>query len=124
MDHPAAEAANDAALIDELRAVLIRVDPHSEPAFQGNLLLAHAEEGRGNEAAAAAAFKAALAAHFDPEIAARAAEAISRAAGQVTPEAISLYRRALAGAAPDAPWRTLVEQRLASAVGPDERRPN
>lgn len=111
-ERPSRNAAEDAALIEQLRAVIARMDPHSEQALQGNTLLAGAEEARGNDAAAAAAWRAALNAHFDPEVAARAAEAITRAAKQVTPEAAALYRQALAAAPPDAPWRPLVQQRL------------
>lgn len=109
---PSSEAAADLQLIEQLRRVLAQMDPHSPQALQGNVLLARAEEGRGDDPAAAAAWKAALVAHFDPEIAIHAADALTRVGGQITPEAATLYRRALA-AAPDAPWRSMLEQRLA-----------
>ncbi len=105
--------ASEAQLIEQLRGVLARMDPHSPQALQGNLLLARVEERRGDDTAAAAAWQAALAAHFDSETAIHAAEALTRAAGDVTPEAATLYRRALAATPPDAPWRSALEQRLA-----------
>jgi cytochrome c-type biogenesis protein CcmH len=117
-ERPMRDAAEDAQLIEQLRAVISHMDPHSDQALQGNALLAGAEEARGNDAAAAVAWQAALAAHFNPEIAARAAEALTRAAKRVTPEAAALYRQALAVAPPDAPWKPLVEQRLQSIKPP------
>jgi cytochrome c-type biogenesis protein CcmH len=42
----------------------------------------------------------------------QAAEAITESTGQVTDEAAQLFRRALAEAPPDAPWRPMVERRL------------
>lgn len=104
---------SEAQLIEQLRGVLARMDPHSPQAVQGNLLLAHVEESRGDDAAAAAAWQAALAARFDPQTAIHAAEALTRAAGTTTPDAVTLYRRALAAAPPDASWRAALEQRLA-----------
>ncbi len=108
-----AHSAEEDALIGQLRERLAAMDPRSEPARQGFLLLGNIEEGRGNDAAAAAALRAALQVRFDPVIAARAAEAATRAEGGVSDSTASLYRRALAAAPPDAPWRQVVEQRLA-----------
>lgn len=108
-----AHSAEEDALIGQLRERLAAMDPHSERARQGFLLLGNIEESRGNDAAAAAALRAALQVRFDPVLAARAAEALTRAEGGVSDSTALLYRRALAAAPPDAPWRQVVEQRLA-----------
>ena len=108
-----AHAAEEDALIAQLRERLAALDPHSEQARQGFLLLGNIEESRGNDAAAAVALRAALQVRFDPVLAARAAEAATRAEGGISDSTASLYRRALAAAPPDAPWRQAVEQRLA-----------
>lgn len=108
-----AHSAEEDVLIGQLRERLAAMDPHSEQARQGFLLLGNIEESRGSDAAAAAAFRAALQVRFDPVLAARAAEASTRAEGGVSDSTASLYRRALAAAPPDAPWRQVIEQRLA-----------
>ena len=108
----AAHSAEEDVLVAQLRERLAAMDPHTEQARQGFLLLGNIEESRGDDAAAAAALRAALQVRFDPVLAARAAEAATRAEGGVSNSTASLYRRALAGAPPDAPWRQVVEQRL------------
>lgn len=108
-----AHSAEEEALVGQLRERLAAIDPRSEQARQGFLLLGNVEESRGNDAAAAAALRAALQVRFDPVLAARAADAATRAEGGVSDSTASLYRRALAAAPPDAPWRQVVEQRLA-----------
>ncbi len=108
-----AHSAEEDVLIAQLRERLAAMDPHSEQARQGFLLLGNIEESRGNDADAAAALRAALQVRFDPVLAARAAEAATRAEGGISDSTASLYRRALAAAPPDAPWRQVVEQRLA-----------
>lgn len=108
---PEAQFAEQAALIEELRQRLAQMDPASDRARQGYVLLGSVEESRGNDSAAAAAYRMALRSRFDPTIAARAAEAAVRAEGGVSDSTAALFRRALA-AAPDAPWHTLAEQRL------------
>jgi cytochrome c-type biogenesis protein CcmH len=107
-----ANATEEAALIEGLRAQLSTMDPNSDKARQGFTLLGTVEEQRGNEAGAAAAFRMALQGKFDPTIAARAAEATVRAEGGVSDSSAALFRRALAAAPKDAPWRAYVEQRL------------
>ena len=89
------------------------MDPTTDRARQGYVLLGNVEEARGNDTAAAAAWRTALQGRFDPALAARAAEATVRAEGGVSPGSAALFRRALAAAPPDAPWRSAVEQRLA-----------
>ncbi len=107
-----AHSAEEDALIGQLRERLAAMDPRSDQARQGFLLLGNIEESRGNDAAAAAAWRASLQVRFDAMVAARAAEAATRAEGGVSDSSASLYRRALAAAPPDAPWRRVVEQRL------------
>ncbi len=107
-----ARANEEAVLIDGLRAQLALMDPETDKARQGYTLLGTIEAQRGNDAAAAAAFRMALQGKFDPTVAARAAEATTRAEGGVSESSAALFQRALAAAPPDAPWREYVEQRL------------
>ena len=111
------EAERMTVLAGQLRERLTTLDLKSDMARRGYVMLGELEVGRGDLAAAAAAWKVALNAAFDPMLAARTADALSAAAGKVTPEAAALFRRALAVAPPDAPWRSYAEQRLASAGG-------
>ncbi len=111
------EAARMTALADQLRDRLTALDPKSDMARRGYVMLGELEVGRGDLAAAAAAWKIALDAAFDPMLAARTADALSAAAGKVTPEAAALFRRALKEGPADAPWRSYAEQRLARAGG-------
>jgi cytochrome c-type biogenesis protein CcmH len=104
--------AREAALIAQLRRRLAEIDPHSEPARQGYILLGNAEASRGRLPEAADAWRTALATRFDPTIAAEAAEAITEAQGHVTDEAAALFRRALAESSADAPWRPMAQKRL------------
>jgi cytochrome c-type biogenesis protein CcmH len=108
----------DAALIAELRHRLSEIDPHSEQARQGYALLGNAEASRGRLKAAADAWQTALAVRFDPTLAAEAGEAISEVNGHVTDDAAALFRRALAEAPADAPWRPMAEKRLTEAKKP------
>jgi cytochrome c-type biogenesis protein CcmH len=80
-------------------------------------MLGNLEADQGDFAAAADAWRRALAVKFDPLLAAQVADAASRAEGRVSPESAELFRQALANAPPDAPWRGEVEQRLAQAQG-------
>ena len=107
-----------AALIGELRQRLATLDPHSERAREGYVLLGNFEDASGNLPEAAAAWRKALDVRFDSTLAAQAAEAITRVRGSVTPEAAALFRRALAEAPADAPWRRIAEQRLAGTKPP------
>lgn len=110
-----ARQVEEASLIQQLRERLATLDPRTDQARQGYVLLGNVEEARGNDAAAAEAWRAALAAKFDATLAARTAEATIRAEGGVSPSSAALFRRALAAAPPDAPWRAAAEQRLAQA---------
>jgi cytochrome c-type biogenesis protein CcmH len=111
------QAAQSETLIAQLRQRIATLDPKSDVARQGFVLLGNAEQSLGHFAEAAAAWRSALAVHFDPELAAAAAELQTRVDGKVSPESAQLFRAALAAAPVDAPWRGLAEQRLASAGG-------
>jgi len=100
------------ALVAQLRQVLGKLDPHSDKAREGYILLGNAEARLGNIQAAAAAWHSALDARFDPTLAAETAEAMTEADGHVTHEAAALFRRALADAPQSAPWRAMAERRL------------
>ena len=103
----------ETALIDLLRQKLAAVDPHSERARQGYVLLGNAEARMGHMRQAASAWQTALQTRFDPTLAAETGEALSEAEGHVTDSAAALFRRALAEAPADAPWRIMAEKRLA-----------
>jgi cytochrome c-type biogenesis protein CcmH len=107
------EAQGQGQLIDELRNRLAQLDPHSDQARQGYVLLGNAEETRGNLESALVAWRTALGIRFDATLAAETAEAQTVLDGRVTPESAALFRQALAAASPDVPWRSLAEKRLA-----------
>jgi cytochrome c-type biogenesis protein CcmH len=107
------QAQQDDALIAQLRTGLAKMDPKSDTTREGYVLLGNAEASRGNMPAAADAWRTALNARFDPTLAVETAEAITEAAGHVTTESAALFRRALAEAPPDAPWRPMAEKRIA-----------
>jgi cytochrome c-type biogenesis protein CcmH len=104
------------ALINKLRDKLATLDQTSEVARQGYILLGNAEDSRDHLADAAVAWHKALSIRFDPGLAALTAEAQTRLEGRVSEESLGLFRRALAEAPADAPWRQIVEQRLAEAA--------
>jgi len=108
----ARQAADDDALITELRRRLAGMDPRSAQGRQGFVLLGNAEIQRGHMREGADAWRKALAAGFDPTLAAITAAAITEAEGKVTQEAADLFRNALATAPADAPWRPMAEKRL------------
>lgn len=106
-------AREAAVLVAELKQRLATLDPHSERARQGYILLGNFEDAQGHLPAAAEAWHKALDARFDPTLAAQTAEAMTRVQGHVGAEAAALFRRALAEAPANAPWRSIAEQRLA-----------
>ena len=106
-------AQQEMGLIDLLRQKLATLDPHTDRARQGYVLLGNAEARMGRMPQAAAAWRTALDTRFDPTLAAEAGEALTEAAGRVTTAAAALFRRALAEAPADAPWRPMAEKRLA-----------
>lgn len=98
-DLRAAALARDEQIMSALRERLAALDPASEQARQGWVLLGNAERGRGNAEAAIAAWRRAQAARFDADLAADIAEAeISR---QAYDEALSWIRRGLEAAPGD-----------------------
>jgi cytochrome c-type biogenesis protein CcmH len=107
--------ADETAMAQQLREALATVDPHSDKARQGEMLLGNLEASRGDYAAAAQAWRKALTLQFDPLLAARVADATSRAEGRISEASAALFRQALAAAPPDAPWRSEIEQRLSEA---------
>jgi cytochrome c-type biogenesis protein CcmH len=111
----AEQSRRDSALIDQLRDKVKQLDPGSEQARKGYMLLGNVEDNRGHLVAAADAWSHALDIRFDPQLAAQVAEATTQAEGRVGPRAAELYRKALEAAPKDAPWRALVEKRLAEA---------
>ncbi len=108
----AQRAAEGAALIEQLRERLVSLDPATDQARQGYVLLGNVEEARGNDAGAVQAWRTALASKFDPVLAVRTAQAAERADGGLSSSSEALLRRALAAAPKDAPWREAVEERL------------
>ncbi|MGG5809854.1 c-type cytochrome biogenesis protein CcmI [Falsiroseomonas sp. CW058] len=68
------QAEAEEQLLSALRARIAAVDPASEPARQGQLLLGNAERNRGRLDAAAEAWRAALAVRFDAQLAGNLAE--------------------------------------------------
>ncbi|MCX2560047.1 c-type cytochrome biogenesis protein CcmI [Acetobacter farinalis] len=101
------------AVIQRLKAALATIPADDPNARQGYLLLGQAEAGREHYAEAAEAWTHALSLGFDPEVAARTGEALTRAASHVTPQALDLFRKALDAAPKDAPWRAAIQARIA-----------
>jgi cytochrome c-type biogenesis protein CcmH len=110
--------AQDAGmLVAMLRERLATLDPHSETAREGYVLLGNTEDGMGNLPEAAKAWRQALSIRFDPTLAALTAEAQTRVEGKVSADSADLFRRALAAAPANAPWRAVAVKRLAEAGG-------
>ncbi len=103
-------------LIDTLRQRLATMDPKADMTAQGYLLLGNAEANRGHLGPAVDAWRKALAVHFDPNLAAQTAEGEYQLNGHMTASTHALFQQALDRAPPDAPWKSLAEQRLAEAV--------
>ncbi|GAN59993.1 hypothetical protein ACI01nite_02150 [Acetobacter cibinongensis] len=103
---------NDGVLA-RLRQTLAQLPDTDPNRRQGYLLLGQAEASRAHYAEAAEAWNHALQISFDPEVAARTAEAMTRANSHVTPDALELFRKALDAAPKDAPWRSSVQARIA-----------
>ncbi len=110
--------AQDAGvLVTMLRERLATLDPNSELARQGYVLLGDTENKLGDLRAAAEAWRQAVRIRFEPTLAAIAAEAQTRVEGRVSADSAALFRRALAEAPADAPWRGIAEKRLTEAGG-------
>ena len=104
--------ARDEEVIARLRTALAKMDSHTDTARRGYVMLGRAELALGHLPEAAEAWRQALAVRFEPELGAETAEVISEAEAHVTPEAAGLFRRALAEAPADAPWRRAAQKRV------------
>ncbi len=113
----ARQTAEDEAVIARLRETLAKMDSHTDTARRGYVMLGRAELSLGHLPEAAEAWRQALAQRFEPDLGAETAEVISEAQAHVTPEAANLFRRALAEAPADAPWRKAAEKRVSEAGG-------
>ena len=112
-----ADEMRDAELVMRLQTILATMDPADEKTRKGYVMLGNAELKIGQLPDAVAAWQKALASKFEPTLGAETAELISDVAGHVTPEAAALFKRALAEAPADVPWRKAAEKRLAEAGG-------
>ena len=111
-----ARAKEATQLATELRGVLAKLDPKSEEARKGYVMLGSLELSRGDFQAAATAWQTALAARGSiPRSGPRRPRLLTEMSGVVTPEAAALFRRALAEAPADAPWRPMAERRIKDA---------
>ncbi len=113
----ARDTARDEAVIAQLRGVLAKMDPNTDTARNGYVMLGRAELSLGHLTETAAAWRTALAQRFDPTLGAETAEVMTEAEAHVTPEAMALFKRALAEAPADAPWRKSAEKRVSEAAG-------
>ncbi len=111
------EDARAAALIAQLRARLATLDPRTEQARDGYVLLGNAEATRGHDMDAATAWRTALAVRFDPNLAVEIAAAVLRGGQKLQPGDVANLRRALAEAPPNVPWRAAAAQALKDAGG-------
>ena len=138
-------ASRDEEMLELLRSRLAAIDPASEQARQGHVLLGNAERGRGNLDAAAAAYRRALTGKFDAELTGQLAQVLLEddkaeeaarllaTALPLAPESIGLrfltgqaearagrpdnarrlWQTLIADAPAEAPWRAMVERRMA-----------
>jgi cytochrome c-type biogenesis protein CcmH len=103
--------------VAQLSARLRMMEPHAPKTLEGYEILGRAELSLGHLPEAADAWQHVLADRFDPTLAAQTAEVETEVAGSVTPEALALFKRALAAAPPDAAWRPMAQKRIAEAGG-------
>ena len=107
-----ADRAQAISLVMALRQRLAALDPKTDLARQGYVLLGNAEDNLGHLPEAVAAWRVALEARFDATLAAQVAEAQTQLDGHVSPESAALFRQALAAAPAEAAWRGLAERRV------------
>jgi len=110
------QEARDDMLIAQLRARLALMDVGSDKWVEGYTILGKAEYSRHRYQAAVDAWKVVMKNHFDPGLAADIGEVLTQAAGYITPEALTYFKRSAAESAPDAPWMKLVVKRLKEAA--------
>ncbi|MBS0988633.1 c-type cytochrome biogenesis protein CcmI, partial [Acetobacter okinawensis] len=101
------------ALIAQLQQAVGALPADDPNRRQGYLLLGQLQASGDHYAQAAEAWGRALALGFDPELAARTAEAMTRAEHHVSAQALDLFRKALDAAPKDAGWRSAVQGRIA-----------
>jgi cytochrome c-type biogenesis protein CcmH len=114
----AATIAKSEQLVAELRGRLKLMNPHTAQTLRGYQILGNAELSLGHLPEAAAAWQRVLADRFDATLAVQTAEVLTETSGRVTGEALALFKRALAEAPPDAPWRPMAQKRIAEGAGP------
>jgi cytochrome c-type biogenesis protein CcmH len=112
---PAIPPEAESKLSGNLRAQATSLPANSAEARSIYIALGRAEADRGDMSAAAVAWNVALTINFDSTLAAATAEALSESVDHVDTRAAALFRRALASAPADAPWRPMVIKRLAEA---------
>jgi cytochrome c-type biogenesis protein CcmH len=113
-------AQEEDAMLETLRGRLAMLDPASDAARQGQILLGNAERSRGRLAEAAAAWRTALAARFEGQLAADLAELeIERGEHEA---ALALVARALGNAPGEPRLRFLAGLGHARAGRPQEAR--
>ena len=104
---------DEAMMVERLRQAIAGLNPLSEEARRGYVLLGNIQDRLGDLPEAAQAWRTAVTIRFEPGLAARAAEAQTELEHAVSPDSAALFRRALAESPPNAPWRPLAERRLA-----------
>lgn len=102
----------------QLQQMIDNVDAVADATRQDQVEQGDKAERSGDLAAAAAAWRQALAVRFDPLLAVRTADAESKVSGHIGFHAAALFRRALAAVPSDVPWRDMVERRLSEAEAP------
>ena len=113
-----ATIAKSEALVAQLRGRLALMNPHTQQTLRGYQILGNAELSLGHLPEAADAWQHVLADQFDATLAVQTAEVLSEISGHVTAESLALFKRALAAAPPDAPWRPMAEKRIAEGAAP------
>jgi cytochrome c-type biogenesis protein CcmH len=119
-DGGAADAATVAQAedaINQLRTRIMMLAPGAPQLAKDYEMLGNVELALGRLPEAAEAWQHVLDMHFDPGLAAELAEVKTDMAGHVTAESLALYKRALAAAPANAPWRRMAEQRIAEGAG-------
>ncbi len=112
--------ASDSTRSDQagLQRMIAGVDAVADGTRQEQIQQGDRAQRGGDLATAADLWRQALAIRFDPVLAVRIADAESTVNGHIGFHAAALFRRALAAVPLDAPWRGMVERRLAEAERP------
>jgi cytochrome c-type biogenesis protein CcmH len=113
-------ASRDEEMLGLLRARLAALNPSSEQAQEGYLLLGNAERSRGSLGAAAEAYRRALAGRFDPEVTGQLAQVLLE--DNKVEEAVRLLATALPRAPQSIGLRFLSGQAEVKAGRPENAR--